>query len=237
MPGMVNITANNMATRFKKGSKEAKAFMAKIRAKKAPKVSVKGNWSLKDRKQLASELGEDFYNAADWKKLTGKTKGKKVGATLYLEQGETRNTKPNKVVSVKRKQHPPKAGTFQKFSRIAGVKKHTGRAVVVKKETRKTGFSIGSIVKTFLLSELKKLNPVYFAKGNDKFFGVVGRKLFVSKKLNCQVMAEKHHQRFSHGYETTYSIREVSPTGELKGAKSFETLLQLHAYVDKTLKF
>lgn len=39
-----------------------------------PKKSVKGNWTLADKKKLAKELGHEFYNAEDWRKLTGKEK-------------------------------------------------------------------------------------------------------------------------------------------------------------------
>jgi antirestriction protein ArdC len=40
----------------------------------AAKKSVKGNWTLADKKKLAKELGHEFYNSADWRKLTGKEK-------------------------------------------------------------------------------------------------------------------------------------------------------------------
>jgi hypothetical protein len=62
--------------------------------KKSMPKSTKGNWNLADRKQLALELGQDFYSAEDWKKLTGKTKvqkkitGWKKGNTRFLEKGE-----------------------------------------------------------------------------------------------------------------------------------------------------
>lgn len=77
--------------KLKKGSAAAKAYMAKIRSKRKTVKSEKGNWSLADRKQLAKELGEDFYSAEDWKKLTGKTKTKRSVAKKI--SGTKRKTK------------------------------------------------------------------------------------------------------------------------------------------------
>ena len=169
---------NNM--KLKKGSAAAKAFMAKIRAKKGTTKKVgtvskikklskakearlnylqkledndnltslqnkeynklvleyrktdayknkqkskRGDWSLADKKQLALELGEDFYNAADWKKLTGKTKtvkkisGWKKGNTRMIEKGE-KPFKTKKTVLVKRRIVTKPKGTFKKFTTI-----------------------------------------------------------------------------------------------------------------------
>jgi hypothetical protein len=122
--------------KLKKGSAAAKAFMAKIRAKKGTTKKVgttdayknkqkskRGNWSLADKKQLALELGEDFYNAADWKKLTGKTKtvkkisGWKKGNTRIIEKGE-KPFKTKKTVLVKRRIVTKPKGTFKKFTTI-----------------------------------------------------------------------------------------------------------------------
>lgn len=45
-----------------------------------------------------------------------KFRGKRVGATLLLEKGETRRTKPSRVLVVKRKRTAPKKGTFRGYA-------------------------------------------------------------------------------------------------------------------------
>jgi hypothetical protein len=154
-PALVFGTKN---MKLKKGSAAAKAFMAKIRAKKGttkkvgaykkPKLfkptekqkaaaakrlvkqsmpkSTKGNWNLADKKQLALELGQDFYSAQDWKKLTGKTKvekkitGYKKGNTRFIEKGE-KPFKTKKTILVKRKIATKPKGSFKSFQSINGL--------------------------------------------------------------------------------------------------------------------
>jgi hypothetical protein len=117
--------ARNM--KLKKGSAAAKAYMAKIRAKKQsmPK-STKGNWNLADKKQLALELGQDFYSAEDWKKLTGKTKvekkvsGYKKNNTRFIEVGE-KPLKNKKNILVKRRIKTKPKGSFKSIQSINGL--------------------------------------------------------------------------------------------------------------------
>lgn len=53
----------------------------------SPKKSVKGNWTLGDKKKLAKEIGHEFYNAEDWRKLTGKEKPKsKVSLGSFVSE-------------------------------------------------------------------------------------------------------------------------------------------------------
>jgi hypothetical protein len=100
----------------------------KTDAYKNKQKSKRGNWSLADKKQLALELGEDFYNAADWKKLTGKTKtvkkisGWKKGNTRMIEKGE-KPFKTKKTILVKRKITTKPKGSFKKFTTINGINK------------------------------------------------------------------------------------------------------------------
>jgi hypothetical protein len=82
--------------KFKKGSKEAKAYMAKLRNMRS------------------------------------------VGATLYLEKGETSKTKPKRIVQVKR----TKQGVFKKFTSISGYKKGTTSFFEEGERTRKGGILV-----------------------------------------------------------------------------------------------
>ena len=84
--------------RFKKGSKEAKAFMAKLRAKRATKSKVKPKPSRIDDLLLLDEIkarqkkvGAVSKNKSiRAKKAVKKVKAKKVGSTLKLTPKETR---------------------------------------------------------------------------------------------------------------------------------------------------
>lgn len=89
--------------RFKKGSKEAKAYMAKLR-------------SMKDS----------------------------VGATLYIEKGETKRTKPKRIVQVKR----TKTGLFKGFSTVSGWKKGTTPFFEQGERTKKGGVLVTRRKKT-----------------------------------------------------------------------------------------
>jgi len=160
-----------------KGSKEAKAFMAKLRAKKGvvkktiKRVVKNAKQSFKDGYYAKDKIGASKYNsikkvdnfligyesnlkrdvriaiideknkivrpthgyfpkhpmskkAINWAKRNGyiyMVDGKKVGSTLLIEKGESTRKKPTRIVQVNR----TKAGTFKKFSKVSGVKKHT----------------------------------------------------------------------------------------------------------------
>jgi len=85
-----------MERRLVKGSKEAKAYMAKLRSMRS------------------------------------------VGSTLYLEKGETRKTKPKRIVQVQR----TKKGVFKKFSTISGYKKGSTPFFEEGERTRKGGILV-----------------------------------------------------------------------------------------------
>lgn len=78
--------------KLKKGSAEAKRFMAKIRAMKSGA-----------------------------KKKTTKKAPKKIGATKFVEQNETKSTKPKRNIQITRRSD----GTFKKFKQISGLHKDT----------------------------------------------------------------------------------------------------------------
>lgn len=82
--------------KLKKGSLEAKRFMAKIRAMKS------------------------------------KNKKKYIGATTYIEQKETKKTKPKKVLKAIRRPD----GTFESFKNVRG--KIGATKIIESKETKKT---------------------------------------------------------------------------------------------------
>jgi hypothetical protein len=88
--------------RFKKGSKEAKDYMSKIRAKRATKSRIKPKTSRVDDLLLLDEI---------------KRNSKKVGATLLIEQGENKKTKPTRVI----KRIRSSAGTFKSFKSVGNV--------------------------------------------------------------------------------------------------------------------
>jgi hypothetical protein len=82
--------------KLKKGSLEAKRYMAKIRAMKS------------------------------------KNKKKSIGATTYIEQKETKKTKPKKVLKAIRRPD----GTFESFKNVRG--KIGATKIIESKETKKT---------------------------------------------------------------------------------------------------
>jgi hypothetical protein len=159
-----------------------------------------------------------------------------IGSTLLIEKGENPRKRPTRVIQINR----TKKGLFKKFSKVSGVnhkdtKSHKVNIRVVSGVSRKTGFIGGLIIKKYTLSELKKINPIYFDKGNDKFFGVYKRKLIVSKKLNSQVMIEASKNVFGGETIRKYSVRLIKPNGQIDSPKSFETLFGASDYIGKNI--
>jgi len=212
--------------KFKKGSAAAKAYMASIRKKKGT--------TKKAAPKKARAVGGRGPGVAAHKKA--------FSALRKINHPAARGSFEPNVHYVLIHQGAKKRGEDYRAKPTPAKKKQpTRRAAATSSKsplkTRQTGFSVGGIVKTFTISELKQLNPLYFAKGTDKMFGVVKRKLVVSKALNAQFMIEKHVNTFGGERVTSYSSREIKPTGELTGGKSFDGLLQLSAYLDKSVKF
>jgi len=125
--------------KLKKGSKEAKAFMAKIRAAKIPKDASTATYT-RDKKIYVKLLSDyDKYSALYEDANTSKRKILKIkldkiesalskyerktvsgwnkGGTYIIESGEKKPAKAKKVISVTRRK-VVKAGTFKKFSRV-----------------------------------------------------------------------------------------------------------------------
>jgi len=100
---------------------------------------------------------------------------------------------------------------------------------------RDSGYIGRSVIKKFTLSELKKLNPIYFEKGKDKAYGVYARKLMISNKLQSQVMIEAQKQYFGNDVFRSYVVRLISPSGEIDVAKRFETLFGAADYIGKNI--
>lgn len=96
-----------------------------------------------------------------------------------------------------------------------------------------SGFMGRLIVKTFTLSELKKMNPIYFDKGQDKAFGVYKRKLITSKKLESQVMIEAQKDPFTN--KRSYSVRLINAEGSIGMPKKFDTIFGAAEYIGKNI--
>ena len=127
-----------------------------------------------------------------------------------------------KVGAVKKKSAPKKkaaAGTIRE-KKVAGIK------VVA-------GFVGRLIVKTFTLSELKKMNPIYFEKGKDKNAGVYKRKLIISKKLESQVMVEAQKDSFTN--LRSYVVRLINAEGSIGIGKRFDTIYGAAEYIGKNI--
>lgn len=276
-----------MMKRLVKGSKAAKDFMAKLRAKKGAvkktvkrvvknaKQSFKDGYSAKDKVgavtsyaviQYIKKYNDKFIidvvpikkynlrkntdyrdtrllNISDTKTEANKEAERlykfvnQIGSTLLINKGENPRKKPTRIIQVDR----TKKGTFKKFKTISGVKKHTDTKShnvnidIVSGVGRKTGFIGRVIIKKYTLSELKKLNPIYFDKGNDRFFGVYKRKLMLSTKLNSQVMIEAQKNVFNGETLRTYSVRIIMPNGKLDTPRKFETLFGAADYIGKNI--
>lgn len=129
------------AKRFKKGSPEAKAFMAKLRKMKGKKTIAKkvGATSFEKQKKVNDTINKKYakwqfpvppvytgnWSVKDWENWITKN-GSKIGAykkgtTIFKEEWET----PRKGnVVVKRRKKTGKHGAYKSFKRVSGVSKH-----------------------------------------------------------------------------------------------------------------
>lgn len=105
----------------------------------------------------------------------------------------------------------------------------------VQKAKRISGYVGRVIIKKFTLSELKKLNPIYFEKGTDKLFGVYKRKLMISNLLQSQVMIEAYKVYYPTGWHRSYGVRKIEPNGKIESPKYFDNLLGASNYVGKNI--
>jgi len=98
-----------------------------------------------------------------------------------------------------------------------------------------SGFLGRLIIKTFKLSELKKMNPIYFEKGKDKYSGTYARKLIVSKKLESQVMVEAQKSPINN--ERSYVVMLINANGSIGIGKRFDTIFGAADYIGKNIIF
>jgi hypothetical protein len=105
----------------------------------------------------------------------------------------------------------------------------------VKKATRVSGFVGRVVIKKFTLTELKKLNPNFFSKKIDEHFGIYKRKLMISPKLDTQVLIEATRQKYGNDIFRSYTVRKISPAGEILQSNRFNTLLEASNYIGKNI--
>ena len=211
------------AKRFKKGSPEAKAFMAKLRKMKGKKTTSKKVGSTKIPKKIKTH-GKTHYN------LLHPDIIKKPFTKEEIEDILTGKKKLSKRIGATKKSIPKKRVS----SMHKDTKSHNVNIRVVS-GVRKSGYVGRLIIKKYTLSELKKMNPIYFEKGNDKFFGVYKRKLMISTKLDSQVMIEAHLNTFGTQKIRQYTIRKISSSGEISSPIKFDSLLSASAYIGKNI--
>lgn len=164
---------------------------------------------------------------------------KQAFAISYSKGGEVK-----KVGAVKKKAAPKKKAALKKSApkkKAAPKKVASKRITDIHKDSKShnvnikvvSGFLGRLIVKTFTLSELKKMNPIYFDKGQDKAFGVYKRKLITSKKLESQVMIEAQKEPFTN--KRTYSVRLINAEGSIGMPKKFDTIYGAAEYIGKNI--
>ena len=119
---------------FKKGSKAAKDYMAKIRAKKKQVKTISTKVGAVKKREYVKILGQNVIKGSkahekllyivkhsnDIQKHETNFPNKKVGAIKIVEKNETKLTRPTKVYQQTR----TKSGTFKSLKRIAGTSTH-----------------------------------------------------------------------------------------------------------------
>lgn len=164
----------------------------------------------------------------------------KLTQAQALKQAFAKN---KKVGAVKKKSAPKKKAAPKKaaLKKAAPKKVASKRITDIHKDSKShnvnirvvSGFMGRLIVKTFTLSELKKMNPIYFDKGQDKAFGVYKRKLTTSKKLESQVMIEAQKDPFTN--KRSYSVRLINAEGSIGMPKKFDTIFGAAEYIGKNI--
>jgi hypothetical protein len=166
-------------------------------------------------------------------------KSKKVAAIKIIEKGESKSAKPKATYQQVRS----KKGTFKGLKKVGAAmdkshkdtKSHNVNIRVVSGINRENGYIGRVIIKKYTLSELKKLNPVYFNKFLDYQFGVYARKLMISPKLNSQIMIEAQKKYINNKLERNYVVKQITAEGEITNAKRFNTILEASNYVGKNI--
>ena len=182
---------------------------------------------------------------ANFKKaVTEAQKLRKSNPKLTQAQALKQAFAENKKVGAVKKKAAPKKAALKKSApkkKAAPKKVASKRITDIHKDSKShnvnirvvSGFLGRLIVKTFTLSELKKMNPIYFDKGQDKAFGVYKRKLITSKKLESQVMIEAQKEPFTN--KRTYSVRLINAEGSIGMPKKFDTIYGAAEYIGKNI--
>lgn len=124
---------------------------------------------------------------------------------------------------------------YQARSTHKDTKSHNVNIRVMSGTKRNTGYVGALIIKKYTLTELKKLNPIYFEKGADKLHGVYKRKLMISNLLQSQVMIEAYRVHFPSGLQRFYGVRLITSYGRIETPKYFDTLLGASNYIGKNI--
>lgn len=239
------MTAKQKAARAK--FKAVVAEAKKLR-KKNPKLTqaqaVKQAWAIsyskdgKGKKLGYSKEREKLHkNATAWlkkRKKLDEDKSKKDRVSLAYQQAPF--GKPAVGAIKKKAATKVKAKKSKRTSEMhTDTKSHNVNIRVISGVKRETGYIGRTVIKKFTLSELKKLNPIYFQKGKDKAVGVYARKLMISDKLNSQVMVEAQKQQLYDKVYRQYIVRLISPTGEIETGKRFDTIFGAADYIGKNI--
>ena len=158
--------------KLKKGSAAAKAYMAKLRAKKgAVKKTVKKDIPDRGYKKITLDI-------LPIKKIGSK----KVGATLIIEPGENAKSKVNRVILRKRSS----SGTFESFSDLISGYKQTPEIIVGKVGNVTVLKSLAPEVKV-KITRGKKVNTATIKSAKDSID--ILRKFITSAKVQTQEYA------------------------------------------------
>ena len=169
--------------KLKKGSLEAKRFMAKIRAMKSgtkKKATKKiGATKFVEKKETKSTKPKRTLQ------ITRRTDGsfkkfKQIGATKFVEKKETKRTKPKRTIQITRRAD----GTFKKFKSLSGQNVNFKKHLVYKKflidvvELSKGGYEY--IVNS---NANGRDIPIYFADSLIQAKKFIDRTVYLSKKI------------------------------------------------------
>lgn len=173
----------------------------------------------------------------------GSAAAKAFMAKLRAARGKKKSAPKKKIGAVKKKavkkrtikkSAPKKKAAVRNYGSHKDTGSHNVKIHVVSGVKRNTGYIGRIIVKKYTLTELKKLNPLYFQKGQDRMFGVYKRKLMITKKFG-QVMVEAHKKVFGGEVFRDYSVRVISSDGQIETGKTFNTLLSASNYIEKNI--
>jgi len=241
------MTAKQRAARakFKAVVAEAKKLRKKnpkLTQAQAVKQAFAINYDKAGKKKIGYSKARQTVNknATAWlknRKYTGKDEGESKKQKIEKAYLLAPYGKPQRAIGKIKKKAATKVKAKKRKSTEmhTDTKSHNVNIKVVSGIKRNTGYIGRAIIKTFNLSELKKLNPIYFGKGNDKMFGVYARKLMVSPKLQSQVMIEAQKNIFGGQVFRQYMVRTITPDGQIINPKRFDTIFGAADYIGKNI--